>query len=138
MNSKNSHYWMREEKLNLTPLLDTIFILIFFFLFATTLREEKERLGINLPTSTQNAITETPQEKVYISVTNANKIYLEDSDVTIPELVNKLKPIAEKKKDTEIIIKGDAKAYNQTIVNVLDACSEAGLSSVSIEVKKQN
>lgn len=128
---------MREERLNLTPLLDVIFILIFFFLLATTLREQKERLEINLPKSSQKGATTPQQEMIFIQVTRENEIFFEDAKVTVEELTERLRSQTEGKKGTEVVLRGDAKAYTQTIVDVLDACADAGLKSVTIDVKRK-
>lgn len=134
MRRKRSLTWVSEDSLNLTPLLDVIFNLVFFFILATTIREAKSFLEVQLPSSSQAAVREAEKATLIITVTDTNKIYLGEQEVTPKDLEGLLKerPAANVK---EIIVRGDAKAYNQTIVDVLDACARAGHYAVSIEVK---
>lgn len=135
MNKKNLKYWYGNEQLNLTPLLDCIFILILFFLVATTVKEEKDSLGINLPSSSQSKKSPENKDPIFIFITNENKIFYKDESVDINRLIQELSVISKSNEQNDVIIKGDAKAYNQTIVDVLDACAKANLRAVSIEVK---
>ena len=114
--------------------MDVIFNLIFFFILATTIREAKSFLEVQLPSSSQAAAREPEMATIIITVTDMNKIYLGEQEVTPKDLEALLK---EQRPENvrEIIVRGDAKAYNQTIVDVLDACARAGHYAVSIEVK---
>jgi biopolymer transport protein ExbD len=136
MRRKRNLVWVSDDSMNLTPLLDVIFNLIFFFILATTIREAKSFLEVQLPSSSEAAQREAETATLIITVTDENKIYLGEQQITAKNLEAELK----EKHATdvkEIIIRGDAKAYNQTIVDVLDACARAGHYAVSIEVKSR-
>jgi len=134
MRRKRYLTWVSEDSINLTPLLDVIFNIIFFFILATTIREAKSFLEVQLPSSSEAAAREAETATLIITVTDTNKIYLNEREVTPKDLEALLKE-EHVGKVREIIIRGDAKAYNQTIVDVLDACARAGRYAVSIEVK---
>ena len=134
MRHKRYLTWVSEDSINLTPLLDVIFNIIFFFILATTIREAKSFLEVQLPSSSEAAAREAETATLIITVTDTNKIYLNEREVTPKDLEALLKE-EHVGKVREIIIRGDAKAYNQTIVDVLDACARAGRYAVSIEVK---
>ncbi len=134
MRRKRYLTWVSEDSINLTPLLDVIFNIIFFFILATTIREAKSFLEVQLPSSSEAAAREAETATLIITVTDTNKIYLNQREVTPKDLEALLKE-EHVGKVREIIIRGDAKAYNQTIVDVLDACARAGRYAVSIEVK---
>ena len=134
MRRKRYLTWVSEDSLNLTPLLDVIFNLVFFFILATTIREAKSFLEVQLPSSSEAAAREAETATLIITVTETNKIYLGEREAT-PEDLEALLREPGVAKVKEIIVRGDAKAYNQTIVNVLDACARAGHYAVSIEVR---
>ena len=128
--------WEAEESINLTPLLDVIFNLIFFFLLATTLRQSKAFLDLRLP-SAQRASLETPPKKtLVISLTRENKIYMGKKEFNLESLENELKNTAPSELD-KLIVQGDALAHHETVVKVLDVCVRSGHTDVSIEVKKE-
>jgi len=134
MRRKRYLTWVSEDSINLTPLLDVIFNIIFFFILATTIREAKSFLEVQLPSSSEAAAREAETATLIITVTDTNKIYLNEREVT-PKALEALLKEQDVANVREIIIRGDAKAYNQTIVDVLDACARAGHYAVSIEVK---
>ena len=134
MRHKRYLAWVSEDSINLTPLLDVIFNIIFFFILATTIREAKSFLEVQLPSSSEAAAREAETATLIITVTDTNRIYLNEREVTAKDLEALLEE-EHVGKVREIIIRGDAKAYNQTIVDVLDACARAGRYAVSIEVK---
>ncbi len=134
MRRKRYLTWVSEDSINLTPLLDVIFNLIFFFILATTIREAKSFLEVQLPSSSEAAAREAETATLIITVTDTNRIYLNEREVTPKDLEALLKE-QDVANVREIIIRGDAKAYNQMIVDVLDACARAGHYAVSIEVK---
>ena len=129
--------WAGEESINLTPLLDVIFNLIFFFLLATTLRQTQAFIEVDLPSAKQAAVAEAPKKKIEITLTVDNRLYLNDREVDFDELENRLREIDPEKVE-RVILKGDAGARHENVVRVLDICSAAGHLGVSVEVRKQN
>ncbi|MCX7766711.1 MAG: biopolymer transporter ExbD [Candidatus Sumerlaeia bacterium] len=130
-------YWAEgfEPAINLTPLLDCILNLVFFFILATSLKEPKELINITLPYSEQGMpVEEKSSPPLIITVDSENKIFINDVQSEITDLPDRIKQIKQTENIEEAIIRGDARAYHQTIVRVLDACSEAGLFKVSVEV----
>ncbi len=129
--------WFEELQpgLNLTPLLDVLFNLIFFFILATTIKESQAFLNVSLPYSEQAQETQKkPPSSLVIVVNDDNEILIQNSKVAINTLGDELKEMKKTGQIQQVLIRGDANAYHQTIVSVLDACAEAGLYKVSVEV----
>ena len=127
--------WEGESGINLTPLLDMIFNLIFFFILATTIKQTQAFLDIRLPSASEARRAESPKKIIVLVVTKENDIYLDDRPISADALEKEL--ISHQPREVEqIILKGDANARHETIVRVLDACAKAGHIGVSVEVKK--
>lgn len=125
-----------EPALNLTPLLDVIFNLIFFFILATTIKESQAFLDVALPYSEQAQLGEEKSaHTLIITVKENNEVFLRETKVEINALPGELKKIKEGERIDDVIVRGDAKAYHQTIVRVLDACAAAKLFKVAVEVR---
>lgn len=127
--------WEGETGINLTPLLDMIFNLIFFFILATTIRQTQAYLDIRLPRASEARRAESPKKTIILVVTKENNIYLDDRQISADGLETELKTLPPRDVE-QIILKGDAMARHETIVRVLDACAKAGHVGVSVEVKK--
>ncbi|HPB31676.1 MAG TPA: biopolymer transporter ExbD [Candidatus Sumerlaeota bacterium] len=125
--------WAGEESINLTPLLDVIFNLIFFFLLATTLRQARAFVDIRLPHSSR-AVEDQPEQNILvISITRDDVLYLDQKSLTEDELLESLRAAAPEKTE-KVVVRGDAEARHQMVVKVLDLCAQAGHRNVSLEV----
>jgi len=124
------------EGINLTPLMDMIFNLIFFFILATEVRQSHAFLEVRLPHVTQTTRMESAGKTLTLTVTKDNRIFLEKREISPESLEAELKKIPPAQV-SRIAIKGDAQAYHETIVKVLDACVKAGHTGVSVEVKSE-
>ena len=128
--------WSGEESINLTPLLDMIFNLIFFFILATTLRQSKAFLDIRLPRASQAALQNIQRKTIIITLTRENRIFLDEMEMTLETLEQVLKD-APPHEIERLILQGDAQAHHEAVVKVLDTCARAGHTGVSVEVKRK-
>jgi biopolymer transport protein ExbD len=126
--------WSGEESINLTPLLDMIFNLIFFFILATTLRQSKAFLEVRLPQSSQAALQNIQKKTIVITLTREDRIFIGEKELTVESLEEELKNIPPNEIE-RLILQGDAMAHHEAVVKVLDACARAGHTGVSVEVK---
>ena len=131
-----------EPELNLTPMIDIVFLLIIFFLVGTEFAEDKSveekstLLPIELPTSsTQSSLTPGP-DPVMVSITKTGELYYNEDKVTLGELEDKLKAAKENYDDTAVIIAGDGQAYLQIVVDVLRVCEQIQIKQTKLKAKK--
>ena len=78
------------EPLNLTPLLDVLFNLIFFFLFATQLKEEQRVMEVQIPKSGVHRQAPNPDEELLVTINQEGKILFGEDFVTTGELKQRL------------------------------------------------
>ncbi len=129
----------REEiNINLTPLIDVVFLLLIFFMITTTFTRESH-LSISLPEASQtNAPIDEPQ---YIEVlVGADGQYsINDSPLVNTEaltLKRGILKVAGDQRDLPFIITADAQAQHQSVVRVMDVAGELGFSALSITTQQ--
>ena len=114
--------------INLTPLIDVVFLLLIFFMVSTSFAIIRG-IRVDLPTAT------TPQEKIeqniVISVTKEGKIYLGKTLVSKTELVRRLKREIGRKKSL-VVINADKDARHGTVVEVMDLAKQGGAGKLGI------
>ena len=119
----------KETVLNLTPLIDVVFLLIIFFMLATTFRTVFQGIKVDLPTTT------TPQEKIerniIISITKDNRLYLDEKEVIESELVRLLKEKLEGREGL-VIINADKDISHGKVVKTMDMAKQAGADRLGI------
>lgn len=126
-----------EEGINLTPLIDVVFLLLIFFMVSTTFTKETH-LSIELPEASNTA---TAVEQVGIDIViNSSGQYA----VNGQSLVNKqadtlsraLQAISQDKQDIPVVITADANASHQSVVRAMDVAGRLGLSKLRITTQQ--
>ena len=120
----------REESFNLTPLIDVVFLLLVFFLVATTFAKEEVEMDLELPEAA-TGVAQSEEHLMIINVSAEGTIKVDGRAVTIEALGQKLTAAADRNRDQEVQIRGDTRAQHGRIVQVVDACLAASLERVS-------
>jgi biopolymer transport protein ExbD len=124
----------KKVEINLVPLLDSIFILIFFFMFALTTMVKKNGLSVALPKS---ASGKKVTEKTTLTVRQNGALFWNEEPIPESELINKLKAFKASSPDMSLIIRGDKGTPFENIVKILDQAEEIQLRRVTIETKSK-
>ncbi len=123
---------VEEVDINLTPLIDVVFLLLIFFMVSTTFDTTSE-LKIVLPEASQNQTTTQP-ETLNLLIDDAGKFYLnarELSDTRAATLRAALQGFLEGR-DLPIVIQSDAQSPVQSLVTAMDVVGQLGMTQVSI------
>jgi biopolymer transport protein ExbD len=127
-----------EVSINLTPLIDIVFLLLIFFMISTTFQRETE-LEIALPEASAKtqalgvvsaAVLEIDSNGLYRLGTRADGKSSEMISMNPARLSETLRGISTKHGTTTLIIKADAKTSHQAVVRALDAAQKAGLKKI--------
>ena len=120
-----------EDHVNMTPLIDVVFLLLIFFLTATTFQKDEIEMSLDLPESASGQ-EGGDTRAIVINVSRDGRLLVDGREVTVEALQQKLKAAAARDKDQEVLIRGDEKAQFGLVAQVFDACVIAKLSSISI------
>jgi len=123
---------IEEPHLNLTPMIDIVFLLIIFFMVGTQFTEQERHYDIQLPTvSDAQPLTSVPDELI-VNVLSDGTITLGDQVRTLDELESALRSAQQNYPDQSVIVRGDASGPYQHIMDVLAACHRAKISRISL------
>lgn len=123
---------------NITPLIDVVFLLLIFFMVTTTFQKDAE-LSINLP---QASATETADKTkpIEISINQNGRYYINGKELTngrAQTIQNALQEASLGQKDRALVIRGDAKANYQNVITVMDVASKLGLVNISLATAQE-
>jgi biopolymer transport protein ExbD len=118
---------------NLTPLIDVVFLLLIFFMVSTTF-DRHAKLKVELPEA--SAKTEQQlEDPVVLSIDAKGNYFIDDRQVVNTQLetlkIALQKTVADKK-DVSLVLRADAKTPHQSVVRAMDAASQLGLTRLSI------
>ncbi|HBR98667.1 MAG TPA: biopolymer transporter ExbD [Gammaproteobacteria bacterium] len=124
----------REDlDLNLTPLIDVVFLLLIFFMVSTTFQKEAQ-LEVNLPEATREAVS-APDNVLEIAINTRGQYFLNGRELTNNRLDTLRAAIAKMSKgqrDTPLVIRADAQTPHQAVVTAMDAAAQLGMLRLSI------
>jgi biopolymer transport protein ExbD len=116
-----------QVDINLTPLIDVVFLLLIFFMVSTTFNRDSE-LSIELPSATAEAQQRKP-ESIEVAIDAKGRFYVNGRQLlnTQPKTVREaLRSAAGDSESPPVIISADAKTPHQAVVQIMDAARELG------------
>jgi len=124
-----------QPTLNLTPMIDVVFLLIIFFMVATSFSEMERDIELELPeVASASALTSAPKQRVVV-VQAEGQIRLDGENVSLGELTQRLAAARSEYPELSVVIRGDAACAFQHVAASLAACKEAKISDLGITVR---
>ena len=128
-------YLDEQPAINLTPMIDIVFLLIIFFMVGTKFTELERKIGLKVPhVSDSGALTSAPEKKV-INVHRDGVITYRGENVSIKALIEILVVARKEYEDLGVLVRGDADGPFQNVATVLNACRIAGVPEMGISVR---
>ncbi len=118
-----------EDAVNLTPMLDVVFIMLIFFIVTASFVKESG-IDVNRP----NAATAERKEKgnILVAISEDNQIWIAKRQVDPRALRANIERMHAENPNGAVIIQADEESKNKLLVQVMDAARMAGVKSVSI------
>ena len=122
-----------ELDVNITPLIDVVFLLLIFFMITTTFQKETE-LQINLPEANAEE-SQAKERPLEIVVDVRGRFFVDGKELlnSSPEtLRTAIQKVTVGNKDRHVIIRGDGNANYQSVVTIMDVIGKLGLVKMSL------
>ncbi len=124
----------RKARIEIIPLIDVIFFLLATFMMISLSMIKNQGINVNLPTARTSA-SEDRSKSVTITVTETGDVYLDKEKIAYVLLAQQLKELKAQDPQLKVFINGDAKAYFESAIKVLDEVRLAGITKVAIQTK---
>jgi len=126
-----------EPVLELTSMIDVVFLLLIFFMVTTTFLDPEREIDVKLPAAESGTEPQKPPEEVVLNVRADGTVLHEGDELSRDELLRLLRVAAQRDPATPVTIRGDRLAHHEAIVGVMDACGIAGLSNLAVGTSRE-
>jgi biopolymer transport protein ExbD len=119
--------------LNLTPLIDVVFLLLIFFLVATQFEQEERDMEVRLPEASQVEPTTAETQDIFVTITPEGDYYVAGQRLDERMLLATLKDASHANPGRQrVTIRADRDSRTRHVVAVMDACQQAHIRNYSL------
>jgi len=118
-----------NAEINVTPLVDVMLVLLIIFMISAPLLTVG--VPIDLPQSQAKSLDQE-REPLTLSVNDKGQVFLQNTEIKLDELVEKLKAVAKQGPEERIYVRGDKKVDYGTVMKVMGRLQAAGYRKVAL------
>lgn len=122
-----------EAQIDLTSMLDIVFIMLIFFIVTSSFVRES---GVDVNRPQASNVTSQKEAGIFVAITSANDIYIDKRLVDVERVEATLEHLLLEQPEASLVIQADEHAYNGTVVKVMDAAKGAGVKSIALAAEK--
>jgi len=122
----------QEAIINMSSLLDVMFILIIFFLATSTLDKQEHDIKVSLPESGSPESLSSQSKAMVINVRKDGTYYVHNGAKTLEQIRDLLVQALLKRPNQEVLIRGDEKALHGNVAAAVLVCRTAGILEANI------
>ena len=128
----------KNVEVNLTPLIDVVFLLLIFFMVSTTF-DKQAQIQIKLPEADSSEMIDKEPTSIAVGVDEGGNYFVNEEELlksdkdTLRKMILK---VSAGKTDLPVIISADGKAPHQSVITVLDVASQLGMSQMTFATRQ--
>jgi biopolymer transport protein TolR len=121
-------------EINVTPMVDVMLVLLIIFMVTAPMITSG--VNVNLPQANAKPVPNT-NKPITITVNAQDQIYLQNSQIQLPNLVATLQQISQNNNDAPVFIRGDKDVSFGDMLQVMAMITQGGFTKVSLLVQQQ-
>ena len=126
------------EIINISSMIDVMFILIIFFLVTTTFKEEEVDHLVKHPVESRNqSLTQTAGNLIKVNIRDNGAYVVMGQAVTEEKLTEWMKEEREKKPEIKVLVRCDKESKHLYLANVMSICRFVGVPEANIAVRTE-
>lgn len=118
-----------EGEIDLTPMLDVVFIMLIFFIVTATFVKE---VGIDVNSPENSNVKNAKKQSIVVQITRNNRIEIRGHDVDFRAVRANIERLHAENPDAPVVVQPHPDSDTNTLVHVMDAARQAGVFNVSI------
>jgi biopolymer transport protein ExbD len=125
----NVHHTDDENEINITPMLDVVFIMLIFFIVTASFVKESG-IEVYRPSAVTAVVKE--QGNILVAITSAGQIWIDRRQVDPRAVRANIERLHAENPQGSVVIQADRESRNDTLVRVMDASRRAGVYNIAL------
>ncbi|RAR64427.1 MULTISPECIES: biopolymer transporter ExbD [Halomonadaceae] len=121
-----------EGEVNLTPMLDVVFIMLIFFIVTTSFIKES---GVEIQRPESSAATPRPDAQVMVAITAEGAVWVDGQPVDLHRLGDTVSGLVTD--EGAVVIQADRDATTGLLIEVMDSLREAGVENMAVAASRE-
>ena len=122
--------YQEESEIDLTPMLDVVFIMLIFFIVTATFVKEIG-LDVNSPDKNQN-VKDADKQSIVVQITSRDRIRIRGRDIDVRAVRANIERLHAENPDAPVVVQPHPESKTNTMIQVMDSARQAGVYNVSI------
>lgn len=120
-----------DEQINLTPMLDVVFIMLIFFIVTATFVKEVG-LDVNQPDDDKPKTVDPDKKSIVVRITHRDRIIIAQRDIDWRSVRANIERLHAENPEAPVIIQPDKESTTEAMIHVMDSARQAGVYNVSL------
>ena len=135
--SRSKFRTTRKSRVEIIPLIDVMFLLLCFFIYATMNMVVQQGIFVNLASSETSQVTPQDTEDIVLSVDREGTYYMNEAPVSKNELISRLKMVQDRA-HYSVVVNADEDATHGQVIGLLDLVRKNGIEEAIFAVEPQS
>jgi biopolymer transport protein ExbD len=122
-----------ESQVDITPLIDIVFIMLIFFIVTATFVKETG-IDVNKPDAPTAEVKK--KANILIAIDANNNIWLDRRKIDIRSVIPNIKRLRSENPQGSVVIQADEESKNKMLVEVMDAARQAGVVNIALAAER--
>ena len=127
--ARNRNREEEDASIDMTPMLDIVFIMLIFFIVTTSFVKEA---GIQVNKPEANQATKEPSANIFIAIRDNGEVWMDKRQVDVERVGANLERMLAEQPTDLVVIQADKESQHGRVVEVMDQVKEAGIDKISI------
>ena len=127
--ARNRNREEEDASIDMTPMLDIVFIMLIFFIVTTSFVKEA---GIQVNKPEANQATKEPSANIFIAIRDTGEVWMDKRQVDVERVAANIERMLAEQPTDIVVIQADKEAEHGRVVEVMDQVKEAGIDKISI------
>ena len=130
---KKRHFHEDEAEINITPMLDVVFIMLIFFIVTTTFVKET---GVDISRPSSSQAKQVKKGNILVAIKEDGVIWINKQEVDLRAVRSRVEKMHAENPEASAVIIADRGSRTGDLVEVMDQIKSAGVESISIAAEK--